>query len=41
LRIGGVGLMIKDITEELKIIRAGYLLSYELDLTFCKTLKTP
>ena len=31
--------MIKDITEELKIIRAGYLLSYELDLTSIVSFK--
>jgi len=33
LKAGDVGLMIKGFIEELRIIRAGYLLSYELDLT--------
>jgi len=38
LKAGDVGLMIKGFIEELRIIRAGYLLSYELDLTQQKDL---
>ena len=39
LKAGDVGLMIKGFIEELRIIRAGYLLSYELDLTNMEGLK--